>query len=406
MSPGLKITLSVNGRFHAFDFAAALEARNSLGCLMTSYPSAITTRMAGLPSHKVRSLPWPEALRRLHHAASSFLPLGNPQFFLNASFDRWASQQIPEGTNIFVGWSGNSLLSVRRAKERKIPTFLERHSAHIETQTEWLADEYRKFGLAFHATHPRLMEQELREYEAADWISVPSRFVRRTFLDKGVSEAKIRVHPLAVDTEKFRPVPHRSKKLRFFYGGQLSLRKGIPYLVEAFQNLGGREAELFLVGDCDPELEPILARFASEGIVRLPAQSSDRFAGLLASSDLVCVPSIEDGFNQVAVQAMACGVPVLASTNTGAGELVDEGRSGFLVPPCDARAICDRMEWALSNRDDLGAMGEFARSRMVHTSTWARYAESRIEEFAELLETGSLTSGHSKGARGSSSRSS
>ena len=406
MSAGLKITLSVNGRFHAFDFAAALEARESLHCLMTSYPGAVTKRMAGLPSEKIRSLPWPEALRRLHHVASSFLPLGNPQFFLNASFDRWASEHIPEGTNIFVGWSGNSLLSLRRAKERMIPTFLERHSAHIETQTEWLADEYRKFGLAFHATHPKLIEQELREYAAADWISVPSRFVRRTFLDKGIAEEKIRVHPLAVDTVKFRPVPHQSKKLRFFYGGQLSLRKGIPYLFEAFQNLGGREAELMLVGDCDPELEPILARFAPTGIVRLPAQDSDRFAGLLASSDLVCLPSIEDGFNQVAVQAMACGVPVMASTNTGASELIDEGRSGFLVPPCDARAIRDRMDWALLHREDLRAMGEFARSKMVHTSTWERYAESRVEEFAELIATGSLTTEYSMGGRGSSSSSS
>ena len=149
-----------------------------------------------------------------------------------------------------------------------------------------------------------------------------------------------------------------------------------------------------------------MARFAPTGIVRLPTQDSSRFAGLLASSDLVCVPSIEDGFNQVAVQAMACGVPVLASTNTGAGELVDEGRSGFLVPPCDARAIRDRMDWALSHREDLRAMGEFARSRMVHTATWDRYAESRIEEFRELLVTGSLTTEHSMGAHGSSSSSS
>ncbi len=403
MSLNPKVTLSVNGRFHAFDFAAALEARHTLRCLMTSYPSTMASRMAGLPSDKVRALPWTEALRRIHHAAASFLPLGNPQYFLNASFDKWASQQIPDGTNVFVGWSGNSLRSLRRAKERNIPTFLERHSAHIETQTEWLAEEYRKFGLAFHATHPRMIEQELKEYEAADWISVPSRFVRRTFLDNGVAEEKIRVHPLAVDTEKFRPVVHQSKKRRFFYGGQLSLRKGIPYLVEAFQNLGGREAELFLVGDCDAELEPILASFSPAGIVRLPAQNSERFAGLLASSDLVCLPSIEDGFNQVAVQAMACGVPVMASTNTGAGELIDEGRSGFLVPPCDARAIRDRMEWALSNQDELRAMGEFARSKMVHTSTWDRYAESRIEEFRELLTTGSLTIERSMGVRGSSS---
>ncbi len=355
--------------------------------------------MAELSGDKVKSLAWPELLRRIIRLLPS--GIGNPQFFLNSSFDKWSSQQIPDGTNVFIGWSGNSLLGLRRAKEKGIPTFLERHSAHIETQTEWLEEEYRRFGLAFQATHPKVVEQELREYEAADWISVPSRFVRRTFLDRGVPEEKLRVHPLAVNTAKFRPVPQQSKRLRFFYGGQLSLRKGIPYLVEAFQNFNTTEAELFLVGDCDAELEPILARFSSDRIHRLPAQDSDRFAALLASSDLVCLPSIEDGFNQVAVQAMACGVPVMVSTNTGAGELIDEGRSGFLVPPRDARAIHDRFDWALNHRDELKAMGAYARTKTLQEFTWERYADLRLAELEELHATGSLTNGRSKAGRGS-----
>jgi len=387
MSRCEKVTLSVNGRFHAFDFARALDQRRALHGLLTSYPAGAASRMAEIPREKVQSLVWPEVLRRAHH----FLPLGNPQYFLNSSFDKWAGRHLPEGTEVLIAWSGNSLVTLEQAKARGIATYLERHSAHIETQTDWLREEYRRFGLTFRGTHPKMIEQEMREYQLADWISVPSQFVKRTFLEKGFSEAKIRVHPLAVDTLHFKPTIKNGARTRFFYGGQLSLRKGIPYLLEAFTQMRNRDAELYLVGDSDGEVESILARYPTDRIIRLTNQSRERFAALMSSSDLVCLPSLEDGFNQVAVQAMACGVPVLLSTNTGACELVEEGKTGFLVPVRDAKAIGERLEWAVDHRKELAAYGNAARAKMVSESTWLQYADRRLSEIAAQTATARAT---------------
>ncbi len=381
----MQITLSVNGRFHAYEFAQELERLASLNQLITCYPANWIEKRWGISASRIASFTAIELLRRTHASASKIFYLGNPQHQLNSWFDFLASRRVSKDSDVFVGWSGNSLQSIRKAKALGQKTVLERHSAHIETQTQWLEEEFDRFGLKFRATHPKMREQECEEYAEADWISVPSQFVKRTFLERGFEENRIRVHPLSVNVEQFKPARKKSTKIRFFYGGHISLRKGVLYLLEAFSKLRDPDAELFLVGGMDAEMRPLIKKYLTNKVTFLPAQNQNEFAKVMAESHLVCLPSIEDGFNQVVLQAMACAVPVLASSQTGAIELVESGKEGFIVPPRDSDAILGRMEWALTHRKELDEMGQQAHLKTRRKHTWAHYAQARLVEFNEFL---------------------
>ncbi|MDA1310977.1 MAG: hypothetical protein O2985_15410 [Proteobacteria bacterium] len=193
--PALKATISVLGRFHAFYLARSLQDAGYLDRLITSYPVFETVKYGVDPAH-IRSLlihelaarAWrklPAPLRRLHDITY--------QNF--TAFDWNVARRLTESSSVFVGWSGSSLRSLRRAKALGMTTFLERGSSHMLYQQELIAEEYALNGLTYEGHHPGITERELIEYETADHVCVPSEFVRRSFIERGFSADKLLVNP-------------------------------------------------------------------------------------------------------------------------------------------------------------------------------------------------------------------
>ncbi len=96
-----------------------------------------------------------------------------------------------------------------------------------------MAEEHSLWKVPYRQIDARVVERELQEYQECDLIAVPSDFVYRTFIEKGVAKEKLRLVPYGVDLSLFRPVPKRDKTFRVISVGHLCLRKGIPYLVRA-----------------------------------------------------------------------------------------------------------------------------------------------------------------------------
>ena len=105
--------------------------------------------------------------------------------------------------DIFVGLSGCSLYSLRRARRMGAKTVLERGSSHMLYQRKILTEEYRQFGLEKEVVHPKVVERELTEYQEADYISIPSQFVKETFFQQGIPEEKLIQTPYGVDLSNF-----------------------------------------------------------------------------------------------------------------------------------------------------------------------------------------------------------
>lgn len=383
----MKIAFSVPGRLHAFHVARHLQRRGSLAQLLTTYPKFEAAKY-GIPGNVVSSYLGLEIFSRGVRKLPPFLRFGwNPQHFVSRAFADWAARKLWVGADVFVGFSGNSLSTLRRATELGMRTVLERHSSHMLVQQELLVEEYARFGLKFSETHPGVIEQELREYERTDVVSVPSSFVRDSFVARGFPKEKILCTPLGVDLGEFRPGRRADSIFRVIYAGPLSIRKGVVYLAQAFSELKLPGAELWLVGELQPEVKPLLAKFLGErGSVRLvPHQPQTALAALYAQADVFCLPSIEDGFGVVVAQAMACGLAVLCSENAGARDLIRDGVDGFHVPARNVGRLKEGILRLHDDREKCRAMGEAARKYVSETYSWEAYTERLIAGYERIL---------------------
>lgn len=381
----MKVTIGVKGRFHAFDLARELNRYGCLHRLITTYPASQVKKF-GIPCELINSIPVPEIADRLYRMLpTSVRTLYNDQFSIAEWVDRLVEPRVPQDTDVFVGWSSFSLRAIRRAKVYGAKTILERGSSHIEFQRDILREEYGMHGLEVEPTHHRIVEKELLEYEEADYISVPSAYVKQTFLDRGYPAEKLIHVPYGVNLAQFRPVLKCDATFRVIHCGSFSLRKGMHYLLQAFSELNLPDAELWLIGSITPEIKPFLARYASERILQFGTLPQASLYQYYSQGSVFCLASIEEGLAMVQAQAMACGLPVICTTNTGGADIVRDGIDGYVVPIRNVSALKEKILYLYENPDVCRMMGESARQRVAGGFTWTDYGERMYEHYRRIL---------------------
>ena len=253
----MKITVSVHGRYHAFELAKGLHQRKHLDQLLTTYPRFIARKSVG-PSALIKSASVLELKRQVY---SKFGIGGKPDLAISKSFGQFSQRQLKSDTDIFVGWSSASLEAIKPAQDFGTKVIIERGSTHISAQTDVLRDAYKQFGLFFNETKVEMIEREEQEYALADKIFVPSKYAAQTFVDRGIAADKIIVNGMGVDFEMFQAPSSRSldRMPRIVFAGGVGIRKGVPWLLEAFKRLSSK-AELHLIGPVSPDYEKCYAK--------------------------------------------------------------------------------------------------------------------------------------------------
>lgn len=369
----MKVAVAVHGRFHGFELAEQLAAQGSLSRLDTTYPG-----FACPPGLKRRTLPALELLRRawprLH------LP-GNPDLFIARRFARSLAAHLPEA-DILVGWSGATLDAIVPAHARGMKVVLERGSTHMAHQTEILRQAHARFGLDWAATDPRLIERELAEYRQADLICTGCAHARQTFIEHGIDPAKVAVNPYGVDLTCFAP-DDKPRLKRVLFAGQVGVRKGIPWLVEAFRQLP-RDWELHLAGPIEPGMDQVFARLDMSRVVLRGPLNRQILAEEYRRAAIFCLPSIEEGFGMVILQAMASGCAVVASTATGGPDAGDDAEQLLLVPPADSPALGRALLRLTEDAALRERLGWAARARVAHGFSWTDYGQRAIALYQML----------------------
>ena len=256
-------------------------------------------------------------------------------------FDEYTLRRVPE-CDVFVGISGVGLKTGRRVQGRGGRFVCDRGSTHQRYQERVLREEYARWAVPGDPEAPYIVEREEACYAAADAITVPSTMAKRSFVEMGVTGAKVHVIPYGVRLDRFGRVgraPAIGERFEAVFVGQVSLRKGIPYLLEAFGRVRHPNKRLRVVGAMDGRMEGILGRFSREHVKFLGAVPQARLPEILSTSHVLVLPSVEEGLALVQAQAMACGCPVLATTNTGAEDLFADGVEGMIVPILDVEAL-------------------------------------------------------------------
>jgi glycosyltransferase involved in cell wall biosynthesis len=196
----------------------------------------------------------------------------------------------------------------------------------------------------------------------------------------GVPRRKLHVIPYGAELDQLQtstesPRGSVNDSFNILFAGAVSLRKGVPYLLEAFAQLKAPGKRLRLAGSIDPDIKQVLGKFATDGVEILGPLSRTELTALMRDSDVLVLPSIEDGFGLVMAEAMACGCTIISSTNTGGSDLYSDGAEGFIVPIRDPAVISERLEQLADDRDLLARMKIAARAKVNQIGGWSEYGD-------------------------------
>lgn len=216
-------------------------------------------------------------------------------------------------------------------------------------------------------------EMATEPHLANGWV-VASRFTAQTLIERGIPAEHICVVPYGVDHTAFaqrRAAPRAERPFTVLYVGSLSQRKGLSYLLDAIRSLNTKTIRLVLCGRGIVDAR-LIATYSDINVEVRIGLSRTELIRQAHSADMFVLPSLAEGFGHVILEAMSCGLPVLATPHTCAPDVIEHGKHGFIVPIRDAEAIAERIAWGMDNRAELAAMGEAAAVR-ARQFTWERF---------------------------------
>ena len=213
------------------------------------------------------------------------------------------------------------------------------------------------------------------EWATADLVMVNSEWTRQALIKQGVPESKLAVVPLAFevthdegqetrDKGYGNPETRSRRSLRVLFLGQVILRKGIQYLIESARLLEKEPIHFDIVGAIG--ISDAAVAYAPANMTFHGPVSRDRTEEFYRSADLFVLPTLSDGFALTQLEAMAFGLPVIATPNCG--EVVSDGVDGFIVPASDANALAEAFQLILQDPEKLQAMSEATGAKLEQFS--------------------------------------
>jgi glycosyltransferase involved in cell wall biosynthesis len=372
----MQIVQATFGVFHHFELAHQLRARNHLRRIYSTFPWARLKREE-LPRQFVSCFPFiqtPDFLLRRNsfypHAISSRVAVWNAR-----SFDLWTRYKI-EHCDALIAISGTCFTTGPMVQASGGKFICDRGSTHQRFQEQLLADEHRRWGLSYRFPSPQIVQREEEIYDTADAITVPSNVARRSFLQMGLAPEKVHVIPYGVRLDKFKPAEAPpTDSFEVLFAGQVSLQKGIPYLLEAFSRLRHPRKHLTVVGSIQNELRPLLAKLPTENVAFTGSIPQTELAARMSRSHVLAHASVQEGLALVQGQAMACGCPVIATTATGCEDLFTNGVEGFIINDRDTDALADRLQQLADDPALRQRMSAAALDRVKTLGGWDRYGD-------------------------------
>jgi alpha-maltose-1-phosphate synthase len=395
-APPPRISVGHSGKQHAYHLAEALQRLGHLEKFVTSgyyKPLAFPDRIFA------RSTKFDRLLRRRHLESldecrvvrrwdlelpelicRALVGSGRAAHALvcarDARFDHWSARRYATHCDIYWGFQGSCLASLRASRKSGAIAVAEFAAAHITCVSRLLATEAARHpewadtigALQIPRWYRRRLETEPHE---ADYCIAASGFAKKSLLEVGVPDSKIKILPLGADLIRFNEVPrHSTGKLRVLFVGKISQAKGVKYLLEAIKKIHSREVELVLVG---PLVGSGAALAQYSGLFTwLGRLDQQQVVEEMCRSHVLVLPSILEGFGLVIPEAMATGMPVIASTNSIGPEIIENGRDGFVLEPDDVEGLAEQIDWLAAHREQACQMGQEA-ARKANRFSWKEH---------------------------------
>ena len=301
--------------------------------------------------------------------------------------DFQVSRALADGLDAVYAYEDAAKLTLEAAKKRGITAIYELPLGYykgVAVEINRARADWPNVQSAVYAEPHWKQTRKDAELALADVIVVASQWARESLcLSDAAPTSPVVAVPYGTPVEEILPRAQAPDgPFTVLFAGQLGLRKGVPHLIEAWEKLKLRDARLWMAGSVDLPREYINEHAAS--FQYLGALPQAELIEVMKNADLFVFPSLAEGFGLVIGEAMAAGVPVLTTTNTGGPELISDGVEGWCVTAHSVAPLIERIEWAHGHRDELYRMGQRARQR-AEQWTWADYRRKLVAELAPHL---------------------
>ncbi|MBU4269750.1 glycosyltransferase family 4 protein [Candidatus Dependentiae bacterium] len=387
----MKVVIAAGGRFHAFHLAHQLEKIGVLKRLYTGSYSDIDKKYVSkkfiINNNNFSRINFLFSKLRFY----KYLNKSKLHRFQDNVFDNWLSKNIlkEKEIDIFVGWANYFYKSLNNIKKTGAKIILESGSTHILEQQKLLNEEYETFGIKYSAINKKTLEKVLSEYDSADYIMSPSNFTKNSFLKYNIAENKLLNVPYGVDVDFFSKIKKQNiGKFRVIFVGLVCLRKGVQYLLQAWQklNLPIDKTELLIVGNILSDINPFLKNIKlNKNVIFYGSTDKNNLSKLYSQSSLFVLPSIEEGLSMTIAEAMASGLPVICTTNTGGQDLIQNGVQGFISQIRDPDDLAEKILFCYTNKDLCNQMG-LSGAQKVKNFTWDNYGHNIYKKYLDIMD--------------------
>ena len=379
--------LCTHGTFHYFNLAKALLKKKQLVKIISGYPYFKLSKYK-IPKSYIEPTGFYQSLNFIFRKLG-FQNNNSILNFLNwnssLTVDKKSSKFINQ-SDVFLSLSGGGLNTGRQFIKNKKIYICERASSHILYARKILRKEYAKYHINFDIDQ-KFVDREIAEYKSASKILVPSRFVQKTFENQGLFNTTVLTYPS--DQSVFFKIKNifekkfQSKNFKILFVGGLTLRKGIPYLLKAFNQLPFKNKELHLIGSVSKEYKLFKNLINRQNTFVYGHLNQKKINYLMNQSHLFVMPSIEEGAAISVAQAMNTGLPVIVTENTGWKETVQKNKNGFVVPIMNSKKIYQKILY-LKKNPKLLKKYSLNSLKYSKNKTWDQYVHQLNKLIASL----------------------
>ena len=277
--------------------------------------------------------------------------------------------------------------AIKKVKRRGAKVVVDHSIAHPAYFDRHLAPEYAKHGkTCFMSTTNKFWRMAIQDCHDADIVLVNSDFVKETFVDAGFDTEKIKVVYTGVRKDFFSLKKDYliTGKMKILFTGGFGFRKGGEYILKAMQELDklGFQYELTIVGAYN-EAVGILEKYPVKNIVLKGHVPQDDLKDYLSHADVYLFPSLCEGCASSLMEAMAAGLPVIATRQSGAPIIHKE--NGCLIQEASSSAIIDAVTELCQDSELREKIGLNAAKTIANDYTWEKYAEQVRDIYSKLL---------------------
>lgn len=383
-----RILISAVVRWYLERTAEAFQKRESLCGLWMSNANRSTVEAR----YYRRVWPYHVLKKPFYHLPFPDLEERTRFTFLKA-YDLWVSRQtIPPECNVVMGPMGSCTPLFELADQARVPILkvVDAPNSHPAEYSRRWNSECDEFCPGYRIPFPDWAARRYAaELEEAGLVLCPSIFVRDSMVAHGIAPEKCVIRHFGVDTRTFTPRETLPENPVFVCVGSICLRKGHQYLYRAFARLRKEypTARLLCIGGIRPDFRQEWPKWKGM-IEHHPFLPHSEIAKVLRGATAFVLPSVEEGFARVLSEAMACGIPLVATHETGVSTVTENGEVALIPEARSVESLFSAMKQLVDDRKLNTEMGVRALAIGRVQNTWQDYGDAVLHAISRRLDDG------------------